>query len=82
MGVYSLAPDFDVLFMTNNNSESIFARQYGPDKGNNKEMHFGPPTIGSSKPGWGNFQPTQQLVDEFCMVRQSRPYLNRPFGKD
>ena len=67
MGVYSLAPDFDELFMTNNNSESIFARQYGPDKGNNKEMHFGPPTIGSSKPGWGNFQPTQQLVDEFSM---------------
>ena len=67
MGVYSLASDFDVLFMTNNNSESIFARQYGPDKGNNKEMHFGPPAIGSSRSGWGNFQPTQQLVDEFSM---------------
>lgn len=68
MGVYSLTSDFNELFMVNNNSESIFARQYGPDKGNNKEMHFGPPAIGSSRSGWGNFQPTQQLVDEFCMA--------------
>jgi len=68
MNVYSLAADFEELFFTNNNKESIFARQYGPGKGNSKELHFGPPAIGSSRPGWGNFQPTQQLVDDFCMA--------------
>ncbi|MDR3058992.1 MAG: RagB/SusD family nutrient uptake outer membrane protein, partial [Prevotella sp.] len=68
LGVYTLTSDFNELFMENNNSESIFARQYGPDKGNNKEMHFGPPAIGPARSGWGNFQPTQHLVDDFCMA--------------
>ncbi len=89
MGEYQLAPNFQTLFFVNNNAESIFARQYGPDKGNNKELHFGPPAIGSSRPGWGNFQPTQQLVDEFSMANglpitdptsgynPQDPYINR-----
>ncbi|MCD7937772.1 MAG: RagB/SusD family nutrient uptake outer membrane protein [Tannerellaceae bacterium] len=65
---YDLAADFDELFLINNNRESIFARQYGPDKGSNKEGRFGPARIGSYTPGWGNFLPTQELVDEFSMA--------------
>jgi len=68
MGVYDLAANFHELFMVNNNIESIFARQYGPDKGSKKEGRLGPVRLGSTPAGWGNFQPTQQLVDDFSMV--------------
>lgn len=66
LDIYDLAANFNELFMTNNNIESIFARQYGPDKGFSLGR-FAPVKIGSISAGWGNFQPTQDLVDDFSM---------------
>ncbi|HCO68645.1 MAG TPA: hypothetical protein DIT04_12930 [Dysgonomonas sp.] len=53
--------------MENNNEESIFARQYGPNKGSSIEGRMGPVKVGNVTAAWGNFQPTQDLVDEFSM---------------
>lgn len=67
LNVYELMPDFETLFLENNNKESIFARQYGPNKGHSMELRFGPVKVGNVTAGWGNFMPTQDLVDEFSM---------------
>lgn len=67
LDVYELVDNFTTLFMENNNSESIFARQYGPNKGSSIEGKMGPVKVGNVTASWGNFQPTQDLVDEFSM---------------
>jgi starch-binding outer membrane protein, SusD/RagB family len=92
MGVYDLVPDFTGLFLfSNNNSmESIFARQYGPNKGSTIIGKEGPTMNGANaQVSWGNFQPTQELVDDFAMSNgkaitepgsgydAGQPYANR-----
>lgn len=67
LNVYGLVDNFTTLFMENNNEESIFARQYGPNKGSSIEGRMGPVKVGNVTAAWGNFQPTQDLVDEFSM---------------
>lgn len=92
-GSYSLFNDFSTLFLVenNNSTESIFARQYGPQKGGSLEGKCGPTmdSTGSVEHSWGNYQPTQELVDEFAMANgklitdagsgydAQHPYLNR-----
>lgn len=69
--VYDLVPDFTRLFLAsdNNSEESIFARQYGPNKGSTIIGKQGPAMDGvNAQVSWGNFQPTQELVDEFAMA--------------
>lgn len=92
LGVYDLVDDFEKLFLEeyNNSSESIFARQYGPKKGSSIEGKQGPVMNGvGAQVSWGNFQPTQELVDEFSMANgkaifeegsgydPNKPYLGR-----
>ncbi|NJN28833.1 MAG: RagB/SusD family nutrient uptake outer membrane protein [Cyclobacteriaceae bacterium] len=69
LGVYGLVDDYRNLFLeANNNSiESIFARQYGPGKGGQLEGKLGVTFIDGTQQSWGNFQPTQELVDEYSM---------------
>ena len=92
-GTYALVNDFSQLFLVgdNNSSESIFARQYGPGKGGTLEGKCGPTmdSTGTVEHSWGNYQPTQELVDEFAMANgmlitdagsgydPQHPYLNR-----
>lgn len=76
MNVYELVDNFETLFMNNNNKESIFARQYGPGKGSSIEGKMGPVRIGNVTAAWGNFQPTQDLVDEFAM--ENGKAINEP----
>lgn len=71
MGVYDLANDFNQLFLVtgNNSIESIFARQYGPNKGSSIVGKQGPVMNAvNAQVSWGNFQPTQELVDDFSMA--------------
>ena len=71
LGVYGLVDDFSALFLEENNNsiESIFAMQYGPKKGSSIEGRQGPVMNGKgAQVSWGNFQPTQDLVDEFSMA--------------
>lgn len=70
LGVYDIVDDFVKLFLEekNNSVESIFARQHGPKKGTSIEGKQGPVINGlGAQVSWGNFQPTQELVDEFSM---------------
>jgi hypothetical protein len=71
LGVYSLVSDFAGLFLVgnNNSSESIFARQYGPNQGSTIIGKEGPTmNAAGAEVSWGNFQPTQELVDDFAMA--------------
>lgn len=77
LNVYDLFPDFGEMFLegNNNNIESIFARQYGPKKGSSIEGKQGPVMNGvGAQVSWGNFQPTQELVDEFSMANGKAIY--------
>lgn len=92
-GTYSLFNDFSTLFLVgnNNSNESIFARQYGPNKGGSLEGKCGPTmdSTGTVEHSWGNYQPTEELVEEFAMANgklitdagsgydPQHPYVNR-----
>lgn len=93
LGQYDVLADFSKVWLSesNNSMESIFARQYGPLKGGSLEGRAGPTFVDESKPqeNWGNYQPTQELVDDFSMSNglpiadpssgydPDAPYLNR-----
>ena len=71
LGVYDLVEDFTELFLEsgNNSVESIFAMQHGPMKGSAILQKQGPTNDGTgTQVSWGNFQPTQELVDDFSMA--------------
>lgn len=88
---YSLFPDYESMFWAanNNNSESIFAKQYISLSKSNAHTHPSNQfnalyTMG----GWGATQPTQNMVDEYEMVdglsydqsplyNPNAPYKNR-----
>ncbi|MEO2064772.1 MAG: RagB/SusD family nutrient uptake outer membrane protein [Christiangramia sp.] len=86
LGVYSLYPDYQELFLTDgSNSEYIFARYYNLNQlHTHLEIANGPNGYG----GWGGNVPLQNLVDDYEMAdgtefswndpeKASDPYANR-----
>ncbi len=83
LGVYEIVDDFTGMFLErgNNSLESIFARQHGPNKGSSILMKQGPTNDGSgTQVSWGNFQPTQELVDEFSMAATGKAITEEGSG--
>lgn len=92
MGIYSLYSDYATQFLSpaNFNTETIFARGYAPpNNGSKAEGQLGPVIVKGVTQCWGNYQPTQSLVDDFSMANglpitdpasgydPLNPYLNR-----
>lgn len=71
LGVYSLLNDFGAVWLpaSNNSPESIFAMQMtgAQNGGGRREGLYGPVVVHGAVETWGNFEPTQELVDEFSM---------------
>ena len=70
---YKLFPDLANLWRTTNeyNSEIIFDRQIVANiagMGSNYERRGGPTYVLGEYQSWGNYNPTQELVDEFLMA--------------
>lgn len=68
---YNLFAEDSTLWYEDNeyNSEVIFDRQHvGNIRGSNFEQYGGPVYIGGSYYTWGNYNPTQELVDQFFMA--------------
>lgn len=89
---YSLFPDLNSLWWEKNeyNSEIIWDRQVVPIiMGSNYEQYGGPVWINGVYYTWGNYDPTQELVDQFAMANgkpisdpasgydPQNPYVNR-----
>ena len=74
---------------TNNNDEGIFDFQMSKQNGGRREGLFGPVFVKGVQSSWGNMQPTQELVDDYCMANglpitdpasgynKNNPYKNR-----
>ncbi len=71
-GKYTLFPNYETMLLeeNNNNSEIIFARQYigGTSLGASREGLQGPWMVGGVQRAYGGVNPTQELVDEYCMA--------------
>lgn len=71
LGVYSLLNDFGAVWLpaSNNSPESVFAMQMtgAQNGGGRREGLYGPVVVHGAVETWGNFEPTQELVDEFSM---------------
>nr|AGU10173.1 Starch-binding associating with outer membrane [uncultured organism] len=68
---YNLFGEDSTLWFEDNeyNSEVIFDRQHVSNiKGSNYEQYGGPVYIAGSYYTWGNYNPTQELVDQFFMA--------------
>ncbi|MEI6142308.1 MAG: RagB/SusD family nutrient uptake outer membrane protein [Mariniphaga sp.] len=68
---YSLFPDLPNLWRASNeyNSEVIWDRQVvAVTMGSNYEQFGGPVWINNVYYTWGNYCPTQELVDQYCMA--------------
>ena len=91
-GMYSLFPDTRSLWYEANeyNSEVIWDRQYVANTmGSSFEQYGGPVWILGAYYTWGNYDPTQELVDQFFMANgkaitdpssgydPQQPYVNR-----
>lgn len=89
---YNLFAEDSTLWYEENeyNPEVIWDRQYVPNvKGSNYEQYGGPVYILGSYYTWGNYNPTQELVDQFFMANgkpitdptsgynPQQPYVNR-----
>lgn len=89
---YELFPDDSTLWFEANeyNSEVIWDRQYVPNTmGSTFEQYGGPVWINGAYYTWGNYDPTQELVDQFFMANgkaitdptssydPQHPYTNR-----
>lgn len=70
LGVYHLQPTILDLWTeaTNNNDEVIFDFQMSKQNGGRREGLFGPVFVKGVQSSWGNMQPTQELVDDYCMA--------------
>lgn len=92
LNVYALFPDFAALFMqeNNDNSEVIFNKEYlAVTAGHSREGTYGAVYVKGVQQGWGNFAPTQSLVDDYLMANglpitdpasgydPQNPYMNR-----
>jgi len=91
--VYSLFSDYNTMFFeeNNNNVEVIFARQHlgGTSLANYRDGQLGPRFVNGSLTGWGQLNPTQDIVDEYAMANglqitdpasgydPQKPYENR-----
>ena len=89
--VYHLQPTILDLWTeaTNNNDEVIFDFQMSKQNGGRREGLFGPVFEKGVQSSWGNMQPTQELVDDYCMANglpitdpasgynKNNPYKNR-----
>lgn len=72
---YNLFPEDSTLWYEANeyNSEVILDRQHvGNIKGSNYEQYGGPVYVLGTYYTWGNYNPTQELVDEFEMANGKR----------
>ncbi|WP_233635667.1 RagB/SusD family nutrient uptake outer membrane protein [Hymenobacter setariae] len=70
LNVYSLFPDLGTFFLqeNNDNQEVIFNKEYiAVTAGHSKEGTYGPVNVNGVTQGWGNYQPTQSLVDDYLM---------------
>lgn len=92
-GTYTLFPNYETMLLeeNNNNSEIIFAKQYigGTALGASREGLQGPWMVGGVQRAFGGVNPTQELVDEYCMANglpisdpasgydPQNPYINR-----
>ncbi len=92
LGTYSLFPDLGTFFLqeNNDNQEVIFNKEYiAVTAGQSKEGTYGPVNVNGVAQGWGNYAPTQSLVDDYLMSNglpitdpasgydPQNPYLNR-----
>jgi hypothetical protein len=98
LGTYSIysptgtIQDYTNQFLSpaNFNNETIFARGYAPpNNGSKAEGQLGPVVVKGVTQCWGNYQPTQSLVDDYSMANglpisdpasgydPLNPYLNR-----
>ena len=91
LGIYRLQPTILDLWTeaTNNNDEVIYDFQMSKQNGGRREGLFGPVFVKGVQASWGNMQPTQELVDDYCMANglpitdpasgynPDRPYENR-----
>lgn len=69
LNVYHLQPTILDLWTeaTNNNDEVVFDFQMSKQNGGRREGLFGPVFVKGVQSSWGNMQPTQELVDDYCM---------------
>lgn len=69
---YDLFNDLANIFRASNeyNSEVIFDRQFLdiPGMGSNYERRGGPTYVLGQYMTWGNYDPTQEIVDQYCMA--------------
>lgn len=72
LGVYTLFPEYNEMFMegNNNNKEVIFAKQYlgNTSLGGSREGLQGPWHAGPLDVSWNGVNPTQELVDAYMMA--------------
>lgn len=83
-GSYSLFSDLNALWWEKNeyNSEIIWDRQVVPIiMGSNYEQYGGPVWINGVYYTWGNYDPTQELVDQFAMAN-GKPITDPTSGYD
>lgn len=66
---YSLHPDYKNIFLTNNNSEIIYWKQYSREYGHYIDMLNAP----NGYHGWCHTNVTQSMVDEYEMADGSMP---------
>ena len=81
---YNLFSDDSTLWFEDNeyNSEVIFDRQQVANiRGSNYEQYGGPVYILGSYYTWGNYDPTQELVDQFFMAN-GKPITDPTSGYD
>jgi len=82
--VYDLFPEDSTLWYEENkyNSEVIWDRQYVSNvKGSNYEQYGGPVYVLGNYLTWGNYNPTQELVDQFFMAN-GKPITDPTSGYD
>lgn len=93
LGVYSLksvsnSEEYGALFLDPTNPEVIFEKLFDPKYGageNNSYMFQAPCGSGNGFEGWGNFDPSQEIVDKFQMADGTKPvlqdrYTSYPWG--
>ena len=74
----SSSDEHSALFYDERNPEAIFMKLYDPKYGSGSNMSFlyqAPCGIGNGFQGWGNFNPTQNIVDKFQMADGTDPEL-------
>jgi hypothetical protein len=83
-GTYNLFPDLNALWWEKNeyNAEIIWDRQVVPViMGSNYEQYGGPVWINGVYYTWGNYDPTQELIDQFLMAN-GKPISDPTSGYD